>query len=38
MRSKGGCDQICNKHGDDSKCSCKNGFKLAPDGVSCDRG
>ena len=27
---------MCNKDGDNVKCSCNNGYKLADDGVSCE--
>ena len=37
-RSKGGCSQICNRNGDKALCSCKPGYKLAKDGVTCDKG
>ena len=37
--TKGGCDQICNKDGDDAVCACNEpDYKLAEDGKSCDKG
>ena len=37
MEGKGGCQQICIKDGDESKCSCDDGFELQPDGKSCGK-
>ena len=37
--TKGGCDQICNKDGDDAVCSCNEpDYKLGEDGKSCEEG
>ena len=36
--NKGGCQQICSKKGDEAECECDEGFKLAADGKSCDKG
>ena len=36
-RTKGGCDQTCNKEGDSFSCSCETGFKLEGDGRSCKK-
>ena len=33
----GGCQHVCEKDGDDAKCSCHDGFKLAADGKSCEK-
>ena len=32
----GGCEQICNKKGNQATCSCKKGFDLSEDGKSCE--
>jgi len=34
----GGCEQICHKRGDDSYCSCEDGFRLAKNKRSCVKG
>ena len=36
--NNGGCDQVCNKNGNSSSCSCNDGYKLAVDEVTCDEG
>ena len=37
--TKGGCEQICTKKGDEAICKCKTPeFKLSTDGKSCDKG
>lgn len=36
--NNGGCDQICNKDGDQAACTCRKGFKLSSDKVSCIKG
>ena len=33
--TKGGCDHICNKKGDEVLCSCNDGYKLDGDAKSC---
>ena len=33
---KGGCEQICNKKGDEGQCGCNEGFKLI-DGKTCEK-
>ena len=38
-KTKGGCDQICEKNGEAAKCACKEPeFKLAEDTKSCEKG
>ena len=32
---KGGCEHVCNKDGDQSVCSCNDGYKLKEDQHSC---
>lgn len=36
--NNGGCDQICIKMGDEAECSCKEGFVLSEDDVTCEKG
>ena len=36
--TKGGCEHVCNKDGDEAKCSCNDGYKLAEDGQECEFG
>ena len=36
--NNGGCGQICNNNEDKYFCSCNEGFKLSPNGVSCIQG
>lgn len=33
---KGGCEQICNKKGDEGQCGCNEGYKLV-DGKTCEK-
>ena len=33
----GGCQQKCNKDGDEFTCSCDKGFKLADDKAACSK-
>ena len=34
-KDNGGCNQVCDKEGDNKTCSCDEGFELLPDGVNC---
>ena len=35
-KTKGGCDQICNRQGKKATCSCEPDFKLQEDGRTCE--
>lgn len=37
-KGNGGCSQICNKRKDLHVCSCKGGFVLAKDKMTCNKG
>ena len=34
--NQGGCDQICLKDGKMAKCTCREGYELSEDGITCD--
>ncbi|KAB7503343.1 Low-density lipoprotein receptor-related protein 4 [Armadillidium nasatum] len=36
QHNNGGCQQICHNYPTKVKCSCKTGFKLSTDGISCE--
>ena len=37
LPTNGGCDQVCNKDGVNASCSCDDGFKLADNGLACNK-